>query len=77
MLSFDMVVLSLDDECMQKSKPMKRGYLYTEQIGFRIEPELKSEIKDLDRQGYDMPEIIREAIRQAVRETKESPPKAS
>lgn len=55
---------------MQKSVPMKATFIYTENFGVRIEPELKEEMRQLDAQGVDVPELAREALREAVRKAK-------
>lgn len=62
---------------MQKEIPMCDTFLYTDMFGLRIEPELKERIKTLKAKGVNTPQLLREAIRLAVKAAESSVDKAS
>jgi len=51
---------------MTKNLPMTSAYLFTEMFGIRVESETKAKIKSLKSKGVDTPELLRQAIRDAV-----------
>jgi RNase adaptor protein for sRNA GlmZ degradation len=50
----------------ENALPMKRSAVYTEQLGLRIESELKDQIQILAQAGVDTMELAREGLREKV-----------
>lgn len=58
---------------MQKKElPRKRTSVYTEAVGVKVEVELKKRLESLNLQGIDVPELLRESIRDAAQRAEES-----
>lgn len=51
---------------MDYKLPMKASRVCTEQISIRVEPELKESVRKLTYLGVDVPELVRQCIRDAV-----------